>query len=79
MIATSVTSKGQITIPKQIRQKMGISKGSKFEAAIVGDHIELYPANTIHEVSESGYGLLKSKRSAIPNDFDSASLLSDDE
>ncbi|MCU7836227.1 MAG: AbrB/MazE/SpoVT family DNA-binding domain-containing protein [gamma proteobacterium symbiont of Taylorina sp.] len=79
MLATSVTSKGQITIPKQIRQKLGISKGSKFEAAIVGDHIELYPTTTIHDVSESGFALLTSNRSAVPTDFDPATLLSNDE
>lgn len=75
MLSTSVTSKGQITIPKKIRQEMGIFKGSKFEAKIVGDHIELYPSNTIHEVDACGFGLLKSKRTAVPSDFDPASLL----
>ncbi|MFK5984236.1 MAG: AbrB/MazE/SpoVT family DNA-binding domain-containing protein [Pseudomonadota bacterium] len=77
MQATSVTSKGQITIPKHIRQKLGISKGSKFEAIIVDDHIELYPSTTIHDVSASGFGLLTSERSAVPTDFDPATLLSD--
>ena len=79
MLATSVTSKGQITIPKQIRQKLGISKGSKFEATIVGDHIELYPTTTIHDISGSGFALLTSNRSAVPADFDPATLLSNDE
>ncbi|WP_428355396.1 AbrB/MazE/SpoVT family DNA-binding domain-containing protein [Methyloprofundus sp.] len=40
MQSTSVASKGQITIPKHIRQQLGIRKGSKLEAAIVGNHIE---------------------------------------
>ncbi len=42
MPSISVTSKGQITIPKHTRQQLGIRKGSKLEATIVGNHIELY-------------------------------------
>ncbi|MBF0266063.1 MAG: AbrB/MazE/SpoVT family DNA-binding domain-containing protein [Gammaproteobacteria bacterium] len=78
MLATSVTSKGQITIPKEIRQKLGICKGSKFEAVIVDDHIELYPTTKIHDVACSGYGLLNSKRTSVPADFDPATIVSDD-
>lgn len=44
-IVTSVTSKGQVTIPLKLN------------------------------VPTSGFGLLKSKRKAVPADFDPASLL----
>ena len=38
MEATSVTSKGQVTIPKELRQQMGIRQGSRIEFSLVGDH-----------------------------------------
>ncbi len=78
MQSTSVTSKGQITIPKQIRQQLGIRKGSKLEAAIVGNHIELYISNIPSNITSTGYAMLKSKRTAVPTDFDPASLLNND-
>lgn len=76
MQSTSVTSKGQITIPKHIRQQLGIHKGSKLEAAIVGNHIELYIDSvppTISSTSSTGFAMLKSNRPAVPTDFDPAS------
>ncbi|MCK4842745.1 MAG: AbrB/MazE/SpoVT family DNA-binding domain-containing protein [Methylococcales bacterium] len=78
MQATSVISKGQITIPKQIRQQLGIRKGSKLEAAIVGDHIELYIRNIPSNITSTGFAMLKSKHTAVPSDFDPASLLNND-
>lgn len=78
MLSTSVTSKGQITIPKQIRQKLGISKGSKIEAIIVDEHIELYVQIIPDEVPSTGLSLLKSKCAAVPVDFDPASILNND-
>ncbi len=78
MQSTSVTSKGQITIPKQIRQQLGIRKGSKLEASIVGDHIELHVSNIPSKITSTGFAMLQSKRSAVPTDFDPASLLDND-
>ncbi|MCF6202753.1 MAG: AbrB/MazE/SpoVT family DNA-binding domain-containing protein [Methylococcaceae bacterium] len=78
MQPTSVTSKGQITIPKHIRQQLGIRKGSKLEASIVGNHIELYISNTPSDITSTGFAMLKSKRTAVPTDFDPASLLNND-
>ena len=78
MQTTSVTSKGQVTIPKKIRQQLGIRKGSRLEATIVGDHIELTISNTPTNVSSTGFAMLKSKRTAVPTDFDPASLLNND-
>ena len=78
MQTTSVTSKGQVTIPKKIRQQLGIRKGSRLEATIVGDHIELTISNTPTKVSSTGFAMLKSKRTAVPTDFDPANLLNND-
>ncbi|MBK9326037.1 MAG: AbrB/MazE/SpoVT family DNA-binding domain-containing protein [Hydrogenophilales bacterium] len=75
METTTVTSKGQVTIPLELRKKLGIRQGSKIEFNLVGDHAELRVRHPSHEAPESGYGLLKSKRAAMPADFDPASLL----
>jgi AbrB family looped-hinge helix DNA binding protein len=36
MAAVSVTSKGQVTIPKRVRQALGITPGSKVEFDLEG-------------------------------------------
>jgi AbrB family looped-hinge helix DNA binding protein len=75
MEITSVTSKGQVTIPKSLRQQLGLRQGSKVEFSLVGDHVELRVKSTPAEVPASGFGMLKSKKPAVPADFDPAELL----
>lgn len=75
MSSLSVTSKGQVTIPKSIRQKLGIRAGSRVEFRIVGDRAEIEVVNAPAAAAVSGFGLLKSKRKSAPADFDVASLL----
>ena len=74
MDLTTVTSKGQVTIPHEVRRKLGIRKGSKVEFAVVGDHVELRVKNTPAAMTDSGFGLLHSKKPAVSADFDPASL-----
>lgn len=75
MEITSVTSKGQVTIPISMRQKLGIRQGSKLEFSIADDHIELRVKSSLAESPVDGFGLLKTKKTAVPVDFDAASLL----
>ena len=75
MDATSVTSKGQVTIPKAVRQKLGIRRGQRLEFTVVGDHAELRVSGSRIAVSDSGFGLLKSRRGAMPAALDPASLV----
>lgn len=75
MHTTSVTSKGQVTIPKPLRQQLGLRQGSKVEFALVGDHVELRVVSTPADLPSSGFGMLKSKRPPVPVDFDPAGLL----
>jgi AbrB family looped-hinge helix DNA binding protein len=75
MEITSVTSKGQVTIPKPLRQRLGLRQGSKVEFILVGDHVEMRVVSKPTEVNASGFGMLKSKRSAVPAEFDPSSLL----
>jgi AbrB family looped-hinge helix DNA binding protein len=72
---TSVTSKGQVTIPKPVRQQMGIRQGSRIEFSLVGDHVELRVSSSPAEVPATGFGMLTSRKRAVPSDFDPASLL----
>ncbi len=72
---SSVTSKGQVTIPKAVRQRLGIRRGSQIEFALVGDRVEMRVKSTPPEVPAGGFGMLESKRPAVPADFDPADLL----
>lgn len=72
---TSVTSKGQVTIPKPLRQKLGLRQGSRVEFVLAGDHLEMRVVSSPVDVPESGFGMLKSKRAAVPADLDLAELL----
>jgi AbrB family looped-hinge helix DNA binding protein len=75
MESTSVTSKGQVTIPKPIRQQLGIRKGSKIVFEIVNDHIELKVQSTPTQISSEGFGMLKTGLPAAPVDLDPATLI----
>ena len=75
METTSVTSKGQVTIPKPLRQQLGLRQGSKVEFVLVGDHAEMRIVSTPADLPASGFGMLKSKRAAVPANFDPAGLL----
>lgn len=72
---TTVTSKGQVTIPKSVRQRLGLRRGSKVEFVVVDDRVELRVHSTPMEVPTSGFGMLRSMRAAVPADFDPADLL----
>jgi len=75
MEVTSVTSKGQVTIPKEVRQQLGIRQGSRIEFALVGDHVEMRVRSTPTGVPDGGFGMLKSRRAAVPADVDPATQL----
>jgi len=75
MEATSVTSKGQVTIPKEVRQQLGIRQGSRIEFAVVDNHVEMRVKSSPTGAPDSGFGMLKSRRATVPADFDPASLL----
>lgn len=75
MEVTSVTSKGQVTIPKELRQQLGIRQGSRIEFSLVGDHVEMRVRSSPAGGDSSGFGMLKSRRKAVPVDFDPAGLL----
>lgn len=75
MEATSVTSKGQVTIPKELRQLLGIRQGSKMEFSVEGSAVIMRVRSSPAAEPASGFGLLKSRRAAVPADLDPASLV----
>jgi len=75
MDITKVTSKGQITIPKEVRRKLGIRQGSRLVFKVLEDRAELSLAVPATPAAKSGFGLLKSKRRSLPADMDPAGLL----
>ena len=75
MGTTTVTSKGQVTIPKAVRQRLGLRCGSKVEFVAVGDRVELRIRSTPVEVPVGGFGMIRSRLAAVPADFDPADII----
>ncbi|MFM8332632.1 MAG: AbrB/MazE/SpoVT family DNA-binding domain-containing protein [Candidatus Methylumidiphilus sp.] len=74
METTTVNPKGQVTIPRELRNKLGIAKGSKLGFSLVGDHIELWVLNEPTPTTMPGFGMLKSRLPSVPADFDPANV-----
>ena len=43
MAAVTVSPKFQVVIPKEVREKLGLSPGQKIQVVVYGDRIELIP------------------------------------
>ncbi len=56
MTEVSVTRKGQITIPVELRRKFGIEEGSKVEVVEVGGNIVVRKLPGIFDLAGSGAG-----------------------
>ena len=74
---STITSKGQITIPRELRQYLGLQQGMAVTFTMAGDHLELRPAPSPRQGIASGFGLIKSHQVGIPADFDVATLQGD--
>jgi AbrB family looped-hinge helix DNA binding protein len=75
MESTSVTSKGQVTIPKHVRQQLGIRAGSRVAFRIVDNRVEMEVVSAPMPMEGSGFGLLRSRRKSVPADVDVATFL----
>ena len=58
MLHSTVTSKGQTTIPGKIREALGIKPGDTLEYAVQGDHVTI----RVHPGTRSLKGTLASKK-----------------
>ncbi|MDF0728692.1 AbrB/MazE/SpoVT family DNA-binding domain-containing protein [Cytobacillus sp. S13-E01] len=43
LVSGKMTSKGQITIPKELREKLGLSEGDQFKFLIENDEVRIKP------------------------------------
>ena len=75
MAVSSVTSRGQVTIPKKLRQRLGIRQGSKMEFLLVGTDVIMRVQSSPAAERARGFGLLKTRRAPVPADLDPASLV----
>ena len=75
MEGMSVTSKGQVTIPRGVRQRLEIRQGSRVEFLLIEDRVELRVKSLPSQIEGGGFGMLKSRRKPVPADFDPATLL----
>lgn len=73
--SSALTSKGQVTIPKLLRQQLGLRRGSRVSFELVGDHIEVRPAKGKTSLQNNSFGLLQTDARPVPVDFDPATLL----
>lgn len=77
MAAFSITSKGQVTIPKAVRQQLGLRAGSQVRFRVVGDRAEIERVGaTTAAAPTSAAGMLRHSGPACPANFDVATLLS---
>lgn len=57
MSVVTISSKWQVVIPKEVREKLRIKPGQKVQAFAVGDRIELVPVVPLKELK----GFLKGR------------------
>lgn len=43
MAVARITSKGQVTIPKQVREQLGLGAGDELDFRIEGERLEVHP------------------------------------
>ncbi len=63
-ILSTVTRKGQVTLPIEIRKRLGISKGDKVAILLVEDKVILRPVRSVAELT---FGAVKPRWR--PEDF----------
>ena len=68
MAAVTVSPKYQVVIPKEIRKKLGLVPGQKFQIVLYGDRVELIPVRPIRRMR----GFLKGIATRVPREDDRA-------
>jgi AbrB family looped-hinge helix DNA binding protein len=67
MTVVKASSKGQIVLPKEIRQKLDIRPGQKVVLRLVGDHAEIKPLP--RDPIESLRGIFKDYPGSLANEL----------
>lgn len=75
----TLTAKGQVVIPIEIRQRFGLVPGTQVEFVDDGDGIRLMVKRKVTPSSvDAGFGMVKLAPKGVPRrlaDFDAASIL----
>jgi antitoxin PrlF len=75
----TVSTKGQIVLPAEIRRRLGLGPGSKLEIVEGPDGITLRPIRTIEHADVAALaGMIKARSNGRPrnlDDFDAASYV----
>lgn len=71
-----VTSKGQVTLPKRVRDALGVSKGDAIDFVAEGDRIVVRPRKSL---SDAAGMLSRPSEDTQPADAFGAAALEDDE
>lgn len=69
MLSSSVTTKGQVTIPVELREKLGIKPGDRVGFIEDGDRIVLQRQET---AIEAVFGIVKARKSATLEQMEDA-------
>ena len=69
MDTSTVTQKGQVTIPVGVRRKLGLRTGDRVAFVQEGDRVLVKP---VQQKVSAAFGLVKSRRSASLADMDRA-------
>ena len=68
MTVVTLSSKYQVVIPKDVRERLGLSPGQKVQAMAVGGRIELVPVEPIERLR----GFLKGMSTELEREDDRA-------
>ncbi|HET9251529.1 MAG TPA: AbrB/MazE/SpoVT family DNA-binding domain-containing protein [Candidatus Eisenbacteria bacterium] len=66
MAAVTVSPKFQVVIPKEVREKLGLSPGQRIQVVVYGDRIELIPVKPVKRMR----GFLKGIDTRVPREED---------
>ena len=74
---STLTSKGQVTIPQALRQQLGLMPGQAVTCDLSADAtcITLRPAVPAKKSPQPGFGMVKVKGSHVAADWDAAQAL----
>ena len=73
MQTSSITSKGQVTIPAQIRKSLALTEGQKVRFSYIGNVITITP---VEEDISAVFGLLKAKKTVSLEQMETAIIKS---
>ena len=74
---STLTSKGQVTIPQALRQRLGLATGQAVEFALSTDAtcITLRPAPSARQSPKQGFGMVKVSGPHVAPNWDASQLL----